>query len=201
MTIRKLISDNEKLISKLSIFIKRRNSSYSLDTIKSMVITALWENKEKVIPRQLYLIVLNRITEEKGYKYNNNKLFNPITIDDNLNYYVEEKTPDYCRIVDDILSNLMYKGYMGEDEVFVLALKKRLNTPSCLSDDHKKILNELSPLYDAKPPTKKELSKISGIPSKRIEEIVVNINHALNSYKETVNKAVEKKEKNLRKTT
>ena len=163
-----------------------KNREYTIKEIESMIHSEIWEYKKvtKITFKGLYLATLNRILDEKGYKYKENKLFNPIVaIEDtsNLipqNYYDGINKTDYSFIIEDFFDN----SELNQDEVFVMALSFGLSTPKELKGHYRKQLDNIEDVYYSRLLTQKEIAGIMQIPIPTVKKLRKEAFRKLKNY-------------------
>jgi len=167
------IKDNKKLIEKIAWKIFSNNPEYTLDDIKDMVTTSIFE-LEKPTEIAIYYKTLHRVLGEKGYKIYNNeivKLEIPIEEIDRLepsegyNDFINK--PDYTFVIDSLFS----QANLTQDETFVIALCNGLSTPCALKGKYKKILDNIDHIYYTRALTQKEICSITKFPPRKLKKI------------------------------
>jgi len=115
-----------------------------------MTITSLYESysKEKKINfMNIYTKTLNRILEEKGFKYINERPINILShepIIDNQDKYYEFINRHFLKS----LINMAFRDTgLTQEEIFILSLSFNLDTPDDLKGEYKDKLDNIEPLY------------------------------------------------------
>ena len=155
------IFKNQAQINRIINRIRFKNVDYSIYEIKGMIHTAIWET-DNPNERGIYLAVLNRVLQEKGYRYKDSVAQRPlVNLDDMSNLSTEGNVsqpfaPDMLEQVDQIFVG----AGLDQDEVFVTSLSFGLSTPEPLTGEYKKILDNIEDLYYIRSLTKQEISNV-----------------------------------------
>lgn len=163
-----------------------KNREYTIKEIESMIHSEIWGYKEvtRITYKGLYLATLNRILDEKGYKYKESKPFNPIiAMEDTSNllpqdYYDVINKTDYGFIIEDFLDN----SELNQDEVFVMALSFGLSTPKALKGQYRKTLDNIEAIYYHRLLTQKEIAGIMEIPVPTVKKLREKAFEKLRNY-------------------
>lgn len=139
--------------------ILRVNPEYSRQDIQAMSDTALWENP-KLKPNDVYYPILNRVLEEKGFRYKGSELSKPI-----INVGVEGKVSIKLKGIDyqALVNSLILKAKLTQKEIFVLSLSSGLSTPRALKGEYKRTLDNIEDLYYSRPLRRNEIAKLAKI--------------------------------------
>jgi hypothetical protein len=144
------------------------NRDYSKREIKIMVETAIFELKNPSF-KAVYLTVLNRILEEKGYKYIGNKLTNPIE-----RGYLEhfssrdQKRHEGLRL---LLNTIFIGSKLSQNEIFAILLFFQMDSVPALNEKRQKIIDTIEESYYMRKLTIKEISKIIGLKEKETRKL------------------------------
>lgn len=168
--IKNYLKHNAETIHKVVNRILSKNKDYYPKEIYNMVVTALWDSKNPT-QKELYLKVLNRVLEEKGFRYNKNKLVNPLVNIEEIpqlenNSKEDDLSPEAYKLLDEIFSN----ANLTQEEVFVTALSHSLSTPDVLKGNYKKILDNIEDIYYSRALTKKEIASIMKVNIRQMEK-------------------------------
>ena len=167
--IKDYLDNNSEVIQKVVNRILYKNQDYNAGEIRNMAITALLDSK---IPTQkeLYLKVLNRVLEEKGYKYNKNELVNPLVRAEETSQLENNPMPeDFDNESFELLDEVFANADLTQEEVFVTALSFNLSTPVALKGKYKKILDNIEDVYYNRILTKKEIASIMKVSVRQME--------------------------------
>jgi len=169
--------ENDHIKRVISKLLKLNYHSYTYREIKTMVTTAIWENPEYT-PRKIYLIVLNRILEEKGYKYQDNKLVKlpsvPLETIENLDILIGTKKDNSQKEYN--LINRLLNNKFTQKELFLTVLIFQIDIPKNLTNKkYIRIINNLSLTFNQRRLKQKEICKISGITLDELKTIKISI--------------------------
>lgn len=162
-----------EIIHKVTRRLHIKNLDYDYHEIKNMVLTAIFESENEPTSHQLYLMVLHRILEEKGYQYKGNELLKiSVNVEDSqqLENHCDKKEPKEINATE-VLNDLFCSANLTQEEVFVMALSQGLDTPPCLGGEYKKILDHISLEYYIRPLTKKEIAAIMRMSVAKIDKL------------------------------
>jgi len=170
-----IIEKNKPLIRKIATRLCKQNQDYTYDDISRMTITSLYESysKEKKINFiDIYTKTLNRILEEKGFKYINEKPINilsnePIVENQNKKYYDLINKHSIKSLIDMAFKNTK----LTQEEIFIISLSFNLDTPDALKGEYKNKLDNIEPIYYMRKLTKKEIAKIAGMTPSQVARI------------------------------
>ena len=132
-----------------------------------MAETAVWENP-KLSSRGVYLSILNRILEEKGFEYRGNATTKPlVNVESDGRAPVTLGDPDYQVLVNELFIN----AKLTQKEIFILSLSFGLSTPNALSGEYKETLDSMEDLYYFRPLKRREVAKIANIATPEVSKI------------------------------
>lgn len=157
-------------VKKITGRLYRKNPDYEYKEIKNMVLTALFECETIPTDKQIYLTVLNRILEEKGYKYRENSLIKlTVNVKDEI---LENNSHNLEEInAPELLNQIFCKAALSQDEVFVTAIVNGLSSPKCLTGKLKEMLDDMPLIYYIRPLTKKEIASIMGVKMAQVDTL------------------------------
>lgn len=118
---------DKKWINSVATRLYRKNPDYTYQAIVDMVKTAIWGLRNNITKKGVYCVVLERILEEKGFKYKDKELYRPIGAIDfeilNKMNIEAPKEQDYS------IGAIMKKAQLTSEEMFVLACIYNIEVP------------------------------------------------------------------------
>lgn len=176
-----LLLEDKESIRKITLKLKSKNPDFSINEIEGMVCTSIWQ-QENATKKSIYFDVLKRILEEKGYKYKEGKLFNPIQSVENIESIVFKKTQKIC--VTYLAKEIIRQLKLNDIEKTVLSLEYGIDDIEIIGTKGEEAINKIGHKYFMRKLTKKEIAFALGKTTEQLFLIRKSIKQKIKKFHE-----------------